>query len=325
MSVDPNYPPQVIELFHGPPYIWIPSSAYPFQQAPVYLHCGIRVPESERSVQFTDSGDSIVVKKTYAYANNDYLYPVTETVANSEGNSTVTHFKYPKDYSVGSSPANTVAQGIKLLLDRNVVAPIIEEYTELQPENIVKSGSFTIFKTNQPLPEQTFKLKPVTTAGAFTPATITSSSYSKSSSYDLKTTINLYDVFGHARQATDEATGISTVILYSYNGQFPIAVIKNASFTSVAAAISGGQTAIDNFALNYPTDTEVNNFLSTLRSTLTQSFIITYTIDPLLGVTSQTDENGRSTYYEYDAAGRLQLIRDKDGNVVKTFEYRYKQ
>lgn len=50
----------------------------------------------------------------------------------------------------------------------------------------------------------------------------------------------------------------------------------------------------------------------------------TYTYDPLVGMTSQCDLNNRVTYYSYDALGRLNVVRDQDGNIVKTYQYHYK-
>lgn len=51
--------------------------------------------------------------------------------------------------------------------------------------------------------------------------------------------------------------------------------------------------------------------------------ITTYTHDPLLGMTSQTDANNRITFFEHDKLGRLHLVRDHDGNIIKKYCYNY--
>lgn len=49
----------------------------------------------------------------------------------------------------------------------------------------------------------------------------------------------------------------------------------------------------------------------------------TYTYDPVIGMTSQCDIRNAIIYYVYDVMGRLILVRDQDGNILKKFCYNY--
>lgn len=51
----------------------------------------------------------------------------------------------------------------------------------------------------------------------------------------------------------------------------------------------------------------------------------TYTHEPLLGITSICDINNHISYFEYDNFNRLKLIKDEEGNILKTFDYQYQQ
>ncbi|MDP4209188.1 MAG: hypothetical protein Q8928_10280 [Bacteroidota bacterium] len=62
-----------------------------------------------------------------------------------------------------------------------------------------------------------------------------------------------------------------------------------------------------------------------LRLCPADSKMTTYTHAPLVGMTSSTDENNISTFYEYDSLGRLMNTRDKDQNILNHYEYHYKQ
>jgi hypothetical protein len=55
-----------------------------------------------------------------------------------------------------------------------------------------------------------------------------------------------------------------------------------------------------------------------------QAYMTTYTYRPQVGMTSKCDERNRLTVYEYDDLLRLKLIRDNNNNILKTFEYNYK-
>lgn len=51
--------------------------------------------------------------------------------------------------------------------------------------------------------------------------------------------------------------------------------------------------------------------------------MITYTFDPLVGMTSQCDINNRILYYEYDGLGRLKAVFDEKRNLLKKNDYQY--
>jgi hypothetical protein len=51
----------------------------------------------------------------------------------------------------------------------------------------------------------------------------------------------------------------------------------------------------------------------------------TKTYDPLIGVTSECDTRNNITYYGYDSFKRLSVVRDQNGNIIKTIKYHYKQ
>ncbi len=53
--------------------------------------------------------------------------------------------------------------------------------------------------------------------------------------------------------------------------------------------------------------------------------MISYTYDPLVGATATCDDKNQVTYYEYDAMGRLKLLRDQDGRIIRQNDYQYQQ
>ncbi|PSL26375.1 YD repeat-containing protein [Chitinophaga ginsengisoli] len=48
-----------------------------------------------------------------------------------------------------------------------------------------------------------------------------------------------------------------------------------------------------------------------------------FTYQPLIGLTSKSDDQNHILKYEYDGLGRLKVIRDQDGNVLKQIDYQY--
>jgi hypothetical protein len=70
----------------------------------------------------------------------------------------------------------------------------------------------------------------------------------------------------------------------------------------------------------------VSGNLVTLRSqqSLGNALLFTYTYTPLIGLSSETNQIFQKTSYEYDRLFRLKLVRDKDNNILKKYEYQYR-
>lgn len=64
-----------------------------------------------------------------------------------------------------------------------------------------------------------------------------------------------------------------------------------------------------------------NSYIDELRLYPSTARMRTVTYDPLIGKTSECDENNRVTYYEYDNLARLRFIKDENKNIVKMYEY----
>ena len=65
-------------------------------------------------------------------------------------------------------------------------------------------------------------------------------------------------------------------------------------------------------------------YLDELRMHKPGAQVTTYTYEPLIGMTSQTDPNGITIHYRYDEFGRMKEVRDDDNNVIQILQYHYR-
>jgi YD repeat-containing protein len=127
--------------------------------------------------------------------------------------------------------------------------------------------------------------------------------------------------------------------IWSYNCSYPVIKAQNVSHTDLKNIISianiGNYTNLESFLLGVGNFFDSNNnfiianktafasFVSEVQLALPEAFITFYTYSPLKGVTSKTDPSGKTIYYQYDDSGRLKIVKDHDGNIVKNYEYNY--
>ncbi|MFZ6014322.1 MAG: hypothetical protein ACOYXT_28540, partial [Bacteroidota bacterium] len=54
------------------------------------------------------------------------------------------------------------------------------------------------------------------------------------------------------------------------------------------------------------------------------ALMTTYTYKPGIGISSITDTNNTTAYYEYDNFHRLLFVRDQNGDILKNYQYHYR-
>ncbi len=137
-----------------------------------------------------------------------------------------------------------------------------------------------------------------------------------------------YDDRGNPLEVTQTA-GVSSIYVWGYNGQYPLAKIENASYDGMPIALQEQITVLQtqsNTENTIAEQTALRAALEGLRNHdyFAKSFITTYTYDPLIGVTSITDPKGYSMTYHYDAFNRLHYVKDAQGNLISENQYHYK-
>jgi YD repeat-containing protein len=81
---------------------------------------------------------------------------------------------------------------------------------------------------------------------------------------------------------------------------------------------------IKSISLRYDNNGGGNVWFDEVRFFPADAQMTTYTYAPLIGMTTQTDPNNITTYYEYDSFGRLEYIRDNNKKIIKHISYHYK-
>ncbi|AZI24060.1 hypothetical protein EA772_01390 [Pedobacter sp. G11] len=265
---------------------------------------------------------SMLADRKYKYSPSGFMLSEIEN-GSSDGGSYIQRLYYPKDYlaNAGSSPS------LGSLLEYNILDNPIEEVNLKKINGVEKliSGVVNEYGYDQINQRKIFSLRKVFTSGNdLTTSNNTYNFIQIPSRYEEKWNYGFHDAEGKPRLVTERQLH-KTSYLYSYNSQYPIAEIKNVSYATIESVL-GGPANVSSFAASNPKDAEVNNLVTNLRSSplLKEAQIISYTYKPLVGMTSMTDAKGMTTYYHYDAFGRLQFVKDQDGNVVKQNTYHYK-
>jgi hypothetical protein len=133
----------------------------------------------------------------------------------------------------------------------------------------------------------------------------------------------VYDLATGAITVPSAATISKPYIISYWSNTAAKSVTGSSSFTTGRSA--GGWTYYEHTVSSLAAGTTISGsgLIDELRMYPSDALMTTYTYEPLVGVTSQSDVNNRISYYEYDGLNRLVLIRDQNKNIAKKICYNY--
>lgn len=253
---------------------------------------------TERKVKKYFQNNIVQTIENKTYSNVQQIKLKSTTTSNSLGEVITTENFYPQDSEMATEPV------VGDLISKNMIGiplkkQVLKNGIKLSEEK-TQYGNFpsSVIGQNLLLPQYIY-------AG-------------KVNFIDKKITYDSYDTNGNIIQFTSE-NGISTTIIWGYNKTLPIAKIENATNNQVSSYIANLQSLS-----NTGTETQLIAALNSLRDSLPNAMVTTYTHLPLVGVSTITDPKGDAITYTYDSFNRLKEVKDRNGNKLSENEYHYK-
>ncbi len=278
----------------------------------------------------------------YTYSPQHFQLTQSSSVTSKSDQATVeevvSNKKYPFDYSFSGAPVGAEALGIKNLQDLHAANAVIEEYVVKQNRNIITNqlsdqriidGRITTYKSDKPYPDQLFKLEigsPLPQTNFGNGSLLNANTFLKNAnaginnSYKPVVLFNSYDDNGNIT-TQQKAADVKKSYIWGYNSQYPVAEVIGEDYATIIANSNLNKTILQSPSTS---DEDMRTELNKIRKSFPAALVTTYTYKPLIGISSQTDINNRTTYYEYDSFGRLILVRDHDKNILKKLCYNYK-
>jgi len=246
------------------------------------------------------SKDNVIESKIFFDYSKTYnhLNPIKQTTSNSKGETLTTEYQYPSDLTSGYPESTKMT---RLVNENRIAEPVIVKQ---------KIGDTYVSEIHNQYKEFNGILQKSAVFQKKGNGIITAQNT------DRKIVYNSYDVKGNITQYTPE-NGLPVAIIWGYNSQYPVAKLEGITYDNAKNKLGTYLSKLENGLLT-------NDEQKELRSLIPEAMITTYVYKPLVGVTQITGPNGMSEFYKYDYANRLEEIKNDKEEVLKTFQYNYK-
>ncbi len=324
-------------ILHGSPTPWqcefepFDVTKYPITMYDTYT-------DSTKEITYDNNYDSFIVKTITEHANSLHSYPTKQKVFTPEGDTLETRNSYPLDGSAS------------VLTARHIVAPVLEEkkYKNSTLLSTVTNSYYDWFSDSTVVALQQTEYKELTnsmpahvkyinydTLGNVLEIAKDSGAhksymwgYKKQLPIAVATNAAANEIFYTSFEETDGTTdsdaktgGKSRSSNYTVSFSLP----NGKSYILTYWSWDGSKWVYNETSYTGSTTITVSNKIDEIRVYPADAQMVTFTYEPMLGMTSQCDARNQVSYYEYDALNRLKLIRDQDRKIIKLFDYKYQQ
>jgi YD repeat-containing protein len=265
-----------------------------------YVSVGRNRKEKEITTSYVDGIPALTTESDYQYNNNQEINKITSL--DSKNQSIETELKYTGDLDYTTLKNNNMISYPVLreqTLNGNVIQGELLKYNDDGQQT-----DFYKFNSAAPIPPVDYVTKDAVP-----------------NYYEEKQTFGYFPSTKRMEEARIQ-NSITTVYLWGYNSEYPVAKVVGSDYITVSSVIS--QSQID-AAIGNGGDATLRSLLNSLRtdSRTKNALTTTYTYSPLVGMTSETDPSGKTIYYQYDPFGRLNTIKDQDDHILKKICYNY--
>jgi hypothetical protein len=200
--------------------------------------------DSTRHISYQEGDATKFVASTQAdYYDNPIHYQLTRSrTIDSKGDTLITLLKYPQDY-IPSGNIITHNTILDSMIGRNMVSETIEKQDSLyypgSSAGYITGAELSLYRiltgnNNTVVPDRSYKLGIQSPITNFTPFSISGNTTSLDSRNRQMVSFDQYDGNNNLQQYT--TTDLNPVsIIWDYVGKYPIAQVKNAVITDVAA------------------------------------------------------------------------------------------
>lgn len=306
---------------------------------------GSRVLSTSVNTQLATDGTSMTTTTNYSYDNQNHMFPTKIVTSSSKGEVLTKTMNYPQDMVAAGKDATGIYNS---MVTAHILSPVIEQYQSRNTTQLLyEKNNYGVFNTSM------FKPASVEIQTLSNPSETRLQYVSYDNKGNLRSVTKDNGPNTSYRWGYNQLYPIVEVQNAAFNEFYYEGFEESASaiqgsahtgqyyYSGTSYSINWSLPSARNYVISYwylssgvwkymPEQTfngaiVLNNGsgYDDIRIYPRDAQMKTYTYAPLIGITSETNASNITTYYKYDNANRLQIILDKDGNVVKTFQYNY--